>query len=706
MTDKTNHFMRLSKLGYSRLVAITPPGCKLNPNSSLAKRMTGKNPSDPRGKAPGIKGRDGWHGYDWLKTSLYELSKWHEMGAGVGIRCGQGLAGFDVDTMSKDYAKLIYEVLQKHLGEKPIVRIGQFPKALYPLRTDPDFRYMCLKFGPADARGNRERIEILAEGRQFVAHGIHPKTGKPYQWPNGLPKYDDLPYVPSATLRAILDELRALLPEADHAQTIGAGGNAPENQSILRGDPEMVEKAVHALPNDHNFDSRDDYIRVAYALKASLPDDEPFARELWLDWCEKWTTDKNDLDVVSADFDRCNPEDGKFKVGASWLYEQAEKLGDGSFQSAEQWLEKPDEPLFPDMRPAGGGSDGAGGKPVRKFTFEKFYDAADSALTDTNEPLIEGLLDCGAMSVIYGQSNVGKTFVALDMAYSVARGLPYAGMWVRQGAVVYLSAEGGGAIKKRVAALCVKHGRVDDVPLLLLRSTIDLRRPDADLRPLIEAIRGLGVPVALIVVDTLARALAGGDENSSVDMGQIVTNFDRLRESTSAHLMIVHHSGKNVAAGARGHSSLRAATDTEIEVADGVVEVRKQRDLDGSWARGFDLEVQTLGENARGTLVTSCTVRLRDGVAVEGPAGATVTEGRLLRAIGEIEAFADDVNQGVSVAAIVAFLENTPDKMSENAARLHVKKLVQKGLLTKCLRGRWKTVQTNLDQFVDQSVFQ
>jgi RecA-family ATPase len=77
--------------------------------------------------------------------------------------------------------------------------------------------------------------------------------------------------------------------------------------------------------------------------------------------------------------------------------------------------------------------------------------------------------------------------------------------------------------------------------------------------------------VVLVVIDTLARAMAGGNENASEDMGAFVRNVDRVRSATSAHTMIVHHSGKNKAAGARGHSSLRAATDTEIEIDQRIV---------------------------------------------------------------------------------------------------------------------------------------
>jgi hypothetical protein len=74
-------------------------------------------------------------------------------------------------------------------------------------------------------------------------------------------------------------------------------------------------------------------------------------------------------------------------------------------------------------------------------------------------------------------------------------------------------------------------------------------------------------PIRLVVVDTLSRAMAGGNENAPDDMSAFIRNIDRIRQETGAHVLIVHHCGKDAAKGARGHSCLRAATDTKIELS-------------------------------------------------------------------------------------------------------------------------------------------
>ena len=122
-----------------------------------------------------------------------------------------------------------------------------------------------------------------------------------------------------------------------------------------------------------------------------------------------------------------------------------------------------------------------------------------------------------------------------------------------------------------------------------------------------------GQSVRLIVGDTLARLSAGANENAGQDMGLVVRRFDRIRTECKAHFLLIHHSGKAAAAGARGWSGIRAAVDTEIEVTDSPAgrccEITKQRDLPTKGGRiGFRLDVVTLGFTKWGAAATSCVV--------------------------------------------------------------------------------------------------
>jgi hypothetical protein len=227
--------------------------------------------------------------------------------------------------------------------------------------------------------------------------------------------------------------------------------------------------------------------------------------------------------------------------------------------------------------------------------------------------LVDQWLDRGVMSVLYGDSNVGKTFVALALSRCIAAGEPVAGRKVQQGGVVYVAAEAGASIERRVEALKRRYGR-GDLPLAIVPCPVDLLSPDGDAAALAALVReagqAMGIGVALVVIDTLSRAMQGGNENASEHMGAFVINVDKLRIATGAHVMIVHHSGKDKAKGARGHSLLRAATDTEIEVEAGQVKATKQRDLELPKPMPFRLESVEIGRDSEGETVTSAVALL------------------------------------------------------------------------------------------------
>tara|TARA_R100001244_G_scaffold115499_3_gene85732 strand:- start:13036 stop:15207 length:2172 start_codon:yes stop_codon:yes gene_type:complete len=322
----------------------------------------------------------------------------------------------------------------------------------------------------------------------------------------------------------------------------------------------------------------------------------------------------------------------------------------------------------------------------KRFSFTTLGEAAASALTAGAKPLVKGLLDQGAMTVLYGESNSGKTFVAMDLAFHIAAGRSWAGMKVAPGGVVYVAAEGGAGARKRAAALLAKYGG-DDVPFRFLLSPVNLLRADADLQPLGDSINEVG-GTTLVVIDTLSRAMAGGDENASTDMGAMVRNLDALRAGVGAHLLVVHHSGKDKARGARGHSLLRAATDTEIEIADKVISVTKQRDIDGSFSSAFDLDVVTLGADSEGDPVTSCTVRLLS--RADAPVGkATPKEGEIVTAVSGLSVLLDDESKGVALADLVEEMAGRDDPMAAGTVKFHVKALIDKRILVKAGRGRY-----------------
>ncbi|WP_050783468.1 AAA family ATPase [Methylobacterium nodulans] len=323
--------------------------------------------------------------------------------------------------------------------------------------------------------------------------------------------------------------------------------------------------------------------------------------------------------------------------------------------------------------------------PPRRLKLISFDEAADTALGSSLKPLVKGLLDMGTLSVLYGKSGAGKTFVATSLAYHVARGLPWDGMRTTKVPVLYVAAEGGVGARRRASALKAKHGSCSDFHYVL--SSVNLLKAGEDMADLIAAadeIPGLG----LIVIDTLSRVMSGGDENSSVDMGGLVKNLDLIRHHTKAHVMVVHHSGKDQAKGARGHSLLRAALDTELEVADREITVQKQRDMDQSWSAQFDLEVIPLGHDEEGDLITSCVMCFVEGrkVVVGVP---TDRESEILKALKLILATRPDPDTGVTVAELAHACGRGTDDKALDGLRSALKRMATKNLVAKTAAGRW-----------------
>lgn len=272
------------------------------------------------------------------------------------------------------------------------------------------------------------------------------------------------------------------------------------------------------------------------------------------------------------------------------------------------------------------------------------------ALTDSY--LVKGVIGAGAMSVVYGPSNSGKTFFCLDLAFHLAAGREWRGLRVKPSAVLYLAAEGGNGVSNRIAALRATHGPLD-LPLALRRAGMDLLHSEADLQTVFDLAKEVmatadGKPL-LIVIDTLSRVMAGGDENSPADMTALIKNVDAIRQATGAHIMVVHHSGKDVARGARGHSSLRAATDTEIEVQNEngarAAQVTKQRDYQGGETFAFDIEQVFLGMDQDGDDVSSCVVVPTDSEEFKAARVAAKGKGRNQQII--MDAFDQMVAEGM-----------------------------------------------------------
>lgn len=234
--------------------------------------------------------------------------------------------------------------------------------------------------------------------------------------------------------------------------------------------------------------------------------------------------------------------------------------------------------------------------------------------------LIKNTLPKGELAVVYGESGSGKSFLVFDLCAAVALGKDWQSKKTEKAKVVYVCAEGARGFRQRIQA----YSRQNDVSLDDLGVVSDAPNmlEVKDVAAMTAAINQFG-PVDMVVIDTLAASMPGGDENAGKDLGKVVDHCKKIHKYTGALVVLVHHSGKDASRGARGWSGLRAAADAEIEITRSgdmrVMTLTKMKDGDDGARWGFVLRTIVLGQDADGEEITSCVVEYIDKhIAPEG----------------------------------------------------------------------------------------
>lgn len=256
--------------------------------------------------------------------------------------------------------------------------------------------------------------------------------------------------------------------------------------------------------------------------------------------------------------------------------------------------------------------------------------------------LIKNVIPGSSVAALIGPPGQGKSFAAISIAAAVATGEPWFGHRVAHGAVLYVACEGQSGIANRFVALKAMHDDLGAAPIFLLPHPVMLVSEQSEATRLAdfanERAAEAGLPLRLIIIDTLAWAIAGHDENSAETMTALMVAAGQIRSITGATVLLVHHVGKDATRGARGHSSLEAALDTSLVVTsvsgEYRIAVKKSRDFAGDFYGRFELQEVPLGIDQDGDPVSSCVIRVL-GTAVQpsSPRGsAQQTIARLLRA--------------------------------------------------------------------------
>ena len=213
------------------------------------------------------------------------------------------------------------------------------------------------------------------------------------------------------------------------------------------------------------------------------------------------------------------------------------------------------------------------------------------------------------LATLYGPSGVGKSFVVLDLLYSVSSGTEWLGtVPIRQpGPVVYVAAEGVGGLQKRQRAWRASHPDADISSVRYVTVPVNMLE-NPEVNDLLEAIRAQCPETpACVAIDTLARSMAGGDENSTKDMSAVIAAADSIKTALHCLVVLVHHTGKN-GENERGSSALRGACDTMIMISkdESAIKMSLDKQKDGIDGLSMGLKLSPVGDTE------SCVIELFD----------------------------------------------------------------------------------------------
>lgn len=223
--------------------------------------------------------------------------------------------------------------------------------------------------------------------------------------------------------------------------------------------------------------------------------------------------------------------------------------------------------------------------------------------------LVKHVMPMDSIGIMFGGSGTFKSFIALDAALHVAHGMPWMGRKTEQGPVLYIAAEGGAGLWRRIEAWHKARGiRWQGIPLYVVPVAVDLLQ---DAWRVVDAAQISGITPAMVVVDTLSQTFSGEENNAPEVSAYLRELGTRFRALWQCSVMVIHHSGHQATERPRGSSAIRANVDFMFGVHRDANEMLatvgcvKQKDGDNFDDQTFSLTVQGLGEDEDGDAINS-----------------------------------------------------------------------------------------------------
>jgi len=477
----------------------------------------GYDPCPTNGKVPA--GGTGWYTKAYTPDELAALDKGD---CNVGLRCSN-IVGLDIDVPDAKLAAKVEALCRKvlKLPKATPRRVGSAPKALLVASVNAPTKGFDIK--AKVGKDNVTLFQCLGAGKQFVIHGIHPDTHKPYTLSAPLPKHAALKLVTTDDLVRLKAALLELFEAEGYAvRTTGATGKsgsgkwsspAPWTETGCA----QAWEALEGLDPDMDMDS---WAAVGFALHdGTHGDDEGLA--LWDTWS------RGGEKYVEGD---CARRWRGFKSG-------------GAITKATLFKNN-----FPKVEA------GSPHEPPGEFAAPVEMDASELFDFEAGEVpwLVQDVLTHGA-HLLAGRPKGGKSWITMDLAYAVGSGGSFLGKQARKGRVLWIAGEDTKASLSR--RMRVRGERPQNISVMTMESLLEEAKKypehtfDAWLRKYLET----NPEVALVIMDTHSTIEARWQNEeiedkrrvSPVDMAyQKSRIYEEIGHETETGIVLVHHTGK------------------------------------------------------------------------------------------------------------------------------------------------------------------
>jgi hypothetical protein len=641
------HFDMVLGLTEDLLPVVSNPRAAISPDSKM--QALGKTPSIYNAQRK-VAGLPGWTDH---RATPEEIARWsRERDYGICLQTRR-VRALDVDIDDPQLAAAVHAHLAP-LG-LPVRQRGNAAKFLLAFEMTGELFKRRLRC----ANG---MIELLATGQQFIASGTHP-SGARYEWATGLP--DAFPVLSLADVDRIWQELQ---------DTFGVAP-ATESQASVR------------------------HTKIADVYQS-----DPVARFL-VDGAHVRSTGRDGAIYITCPFEQDHTTDSG-PTATAYFPPHTKGYAQGHFHCLHAHCEDRQDQEFLDALgfinealanefaaiadSAAAGSDPASSEPAAivaegpaglspakpaRFTFQQAAEFVASG--KPQRWLIQDVLPQAELGVVFGESGAGKSFVTLDMLADLALGTPWRGKDVTQSRVAYIAAEGARGVRKRLKAIAQVRGvALGDIAIHVLADAPNLMER-GDALEIAKAVVAMG-GAQVVVIDTLAQATPGANENSGEDMGKAMAHCKGIHRATGALVLLVHHSGKDPTRGARGWSGIKGALDVELEVTKAgekrSLYVSKMKDGEDGMEFPFRLQSVVVGVDEAQHEEVSCVVEHAGEPAGRagrdrGPKGAV--EKLVLQQLEELHGLGNGVFVGDLVAAAVGQMVQEEGKRDRRSFRVH-----------------------------------